>query len=187
VKVAFGSVLLLIDLQRAVDDPSWGVRNNPDAEKNVARLLTQWRTLRWPVVHVRHDSVEPNSTYRPNQPLHAFKPEATPLQSEPVIAKQTNGAFFHTGLDQWLRDGDHHHLVVAGAITNNSVETTVRMAGNLGFATTLVGDACFTFAKTDWNGIERSADAVHAMSLANLDGEYCTVVTTADVLAGLGS
>jgi hypothetical protein len=58
------------------------------------------------------------------------------------------------------------------------------MAGNLGFTTILVSDACFTFAKTDWNGIIRSADDVHAMSLANLDGEYCTVATTADVIAG---
>lgn len=55
------------------------------------------------------------------------------------------------------------------------------MAGNLGFDTYLVADSCFTFARTDWNGTPRSADDVHAMSLANLDHEYCTVVTT-DVL-----
>jgi len=75
-------------------------------------------------------------------------------------------------------------LVIAGVITNNSVEATVRMAGNLGFATWLVEDACFTFARADWNGLMRSADDVHAMSLANLDGEYCTVVATAMVLGG---
>ncbi|VVD60316.1 isochorismatase [Pandoraea capi] len=74
-------------------------------------------------------------------------------------------------------------MVVAGVITNNSVEATVRMAGNLGFQTWLVSDGCFTFARTDWNGAPRSADDVHAMSLANLDTEYCTV-TTADALLG---
>jgi hypothetical protein len=52
------------------------------------------------------------------------------------------------------------------------------MAGNLGFGTWLVEDASFTFARKDWNGTMRSADEVHAMSLANLDGEYCTVTTT---------
>jgi hypothetical protein len=57
--------------------------------------------------------------------------------------------------------------VIVGVITNNSVETTVRMAGNLG---------------TDWNGTFRSAEDVHAMSLANLEGEYCNVVTTASLL-----
>jgi nicotinamidase-related amidase len=72
--------------------------------------------------------------------------------------------------------------VVAGVITNNSVETSVRHAGNLGFAVWLAEDACFTFAKADWNGVTRSADEVHAMSLANLDGEYCTVATTAALI-----
>ena len=73
-------------------------------------------------------------------------------------------------------------LIVAGVITNNSVEATVRMAGNLGFETYLVEDAAFTFGKKDWNGTWRTAAEVHAMSLANLDGEYCTVVDTKDIL-----
>jgi hypothetical protein len=60
------------------------------------------------------------------------------------------------------------------------------MAGNLGFATFLVADGCFTFGRKDWNGTPRSAEEVHAMSLANLDGEYCTVVSTAMVLGDAG-
>jgi len=55
------------------------------------------------------------------------------------------------------------------------------MAGNLGFDTWLVEDACFTFGRIDWRGTARTADEVHAMSLANLDGEYCTVTDTATV------
>jgi len=70
---------------------------------------------------------------------------------------------------------------VGGVITNNSVEATVRMAGNLGFKTYLVEDATFTFGRHDWTGQFRSAAEVHAMSLANLDGEYCTVITSAQL------
>ena len=72
--------------------------------------------------------------------------------------------------------------MIAGVITNNSVEATVRMAGNLGFDTWLVEDACFTFGRKDWNGNFRSAEEVHAMSLANLDGEYCIVTATTAVV-----
>jgi hypothetical protein len=58
------------------------------------------------------------------------------------------------------------------------VEATVRTAGNLEFATHLVADGCLTFGRTDGNGTPRNAEDVHAMSLANLDGE-CTVINTA--------
>ena len=177
-----GSVLLLIDLQKAIDHPDWGVRNNPSAENEIRRLLAHRRAENWPVWHVRHDSSEPASHYRPGQPGHDFKPEVAPLPGEPVIAKRTNNAFIGTGLEDRLRKGGHTSLVVAGVITNNSVETTVRMAGNLGFDTYLVEDGCFTFGRLDWNGRARSADEVHAMSLANLHGEYCTVVSTNEVL-----
>ena len=177
-----GAVLLLVDLQRAIDHPDWGVRNNPDAERTVARLLAHWRARGWPVWHVRHDSTEAASHYRPGQPLHAFKREAEPYPGEPVIAKRVNSAFIGTDLEQHLREAGHESLVVAGVITNNSVEATVRMAGNLGFQTWLVADACFTFGRKDWNGDFRTAEEVHALSLANLDGEYCTVVSAEAVL-----
>ena len=176
------TALLLIDLQKAIDHPSWGERNNPDAEKNAAALLELWRASGWPIYHVRHDSVEPASHYRPGQPLHDFKPETQPRVGEPVIAKQTNSAFIGTDLESRLLAAGQTTLVVAGVITNNSVEATVRMAGNLGFETYLVEDATFTFGRSDWRGVWRTADEVHAMSLANLDSEYCTVLSTAEVL-----
>jgi nicotinamidase-related amidase len=176
------TALLVIDVQKAIDHPIWGERNNPGAERNIAALLAMWRAAGRPIYHVRHDSTEPNSTYRPGQPGHDFKPEAEPLPGETVIAKQTNSAFIRTDLEARLRAAGSTTLVVMGVITNNSVEATVRMAGNLGFRTYLVEDAAFTFARRDWHGTMRTAEEVHAMSLANLDGEYCTVVRTADLL-----
>src|ERR1700736_1290798 len=102
---------------------------------------------------------------------------------EPIIPKTTNNAFINTDLEQRLRSAGINTLVVAGVITNNSVEATVRMAGNLGFNTYLVEDATFTFARHDYRGVLRSAEDVHAMSLANMDGEYCRIVTTDEVVS----
>ena len=176
------TALILIDLQKAIDHPSWGVRNNPDAESKVARLLEHWRAQNKPVYHIRHDSTEPDSTYRPGQSGHEFKEMAQPRDTERVIAKHKTNAFIGTDLENTLRAAGHTALVVAGVITNNSVEATVRMAGDLGFTVFLVEDACFTFARLDWDGRPRTAAEVHAMSLANLSGEYCTVMTTEEVL-----
>jgi len=180
-----GSALLIVDVQKAIDDPIWaacGPRNNPDAEQVIARLLQAWRENNRPVWHVRHDSTWPDSTYRPGQPGNDFKPEAEPLPGEPVVAKHTPCAFVGTDLEQRLRAEGVRSLVVAGVITNNSVEATVRTAACLGFDVYLVEDACFTFARQDWNGRLWSAEDVHALSLANMDGEYCSVVTTREVL-----
>jgi nicotinamidase-related amidase len=180
------AVLLIIDVQKAIDAAYHAVegpRNNPDAERNMARLLKAWRGSGWPIIHIRHDSTFATSAYRPGQEGNEFKEEVAPAPGEAILAKQTNSAFIGTGLERQLRERGLDTLVVAGVVTNNSVEATVRMAGNLGFRTFLVADACFTFARRDFHGRLRTAEEVHSMSLANLDGEYCTVIDTAAVLA----
>jgi nicotinamidase-related amidase len=180
------AALIIIDVQKAIDHSSWGQRNNPDAERNIAALLRAWRKTSRPIYHVRHDSTEPASQYRPGQPGHEFKTEAEPLPGEAIVAKQVNSAFIGTDLERRLRNAGQNMLIVTGVITNHSVEATVRMAGNLGFSSFLVEDATFTFGRKDWYGTFRTASEIHAMSLANLDGEYCTVVRTTDVLAAAG-
>jgi nicotinamidase-related amidase len=181
-------MLVLIDVQRAIDDPAWarwGARNNPDAEANIARLLRAWRAAGRPVLHVRHESREPRSTYRPGQPGVEFKPEAAPALGERVVVKHTPNAFVSTELEAALRAAGVGTLVIAGVITNNSVEATARMAGDLGFETWVVSDATATFARPDYAGRLRSAEEVHAMSLANLEGEYARIASTAEVLERL--
>lgn len=178
-------VLLLIDLQMAILHPKWGVRNNPEAEERIGALLAFWRARGWPVWHVAHDEPNPNSSYHTHGPGNAFRPEFTPEAGEVVIRKSVNNAFIGTGLEDKLRAGGHQRLVVAGVITNNSVDATVRMAGNLGFDTILVADGCYTFGRKDWNGRDWSAEDVHALSLANLDGEYCRVVAAVPLLTEL--
>jgi nicotinamidase-related amidase len=99
-----------------------------------------------------------------------------------VVEKNVPDAFVNTGLERWLRVRDLGALVVVGVSTNNSVEATARTAGNLGFRTSVAADATFAFDKTDYAGTHRSAAEVHAMSLANLDGEYARIVTTQELL-----
>lgn len=172
-------------MQQAIDDPVWardGVRNHPEAERAALRLLARWRDSGRPVYHVRHDSIEPTSTYRPGQPGNHFKPGFEPREEEAVISKRTGSAFSGTNLEGVLRSAGHLDLVIAGVVTNNSVESTVRHAATLGFRVTLAEDACFTFPRRDWRGTLRSAEEVHVMSLANLDGEYCRVSTSDAIL-----
>ena len=177
--------LLLIDLQLAIDHPSWGQRNQPEAETQINRLLAAWRGRGLPVLHVRHLSSAPGSTYRPGQAGVAFKPGLGPLPGEPVFTKSVHAAFVGTGLNAWLKQQGLQSLVIAGVITDNSVEATARLASDLGYASTVVADACFTFGRTDRHGQHRAAELIHELSLSRLQGEYTRVLDTAEVLEGL--
>ena len=79
------TALIVIDVQKAIDHSSWGERNNPDADQNIAALLGAWRSTDQPIYHIRHDSTEPDSHYRPGQPGNDFKPEALPLVQETIL------------------------------------------------------------------------------------------------------
>src|SRR5258706_11255076 len=139
------TALIIIDVQDGLDDPRLGKRNNPDAESNMARLLAAWRTRGRPIYHVQHMSTKPNSPLRPNQPGNAIKRIVAPRGDEPVIQKTVNNAFIGTDLEDRLRAADIQSLVIVGLTTNHCVETTARMAGNLGFTTFVVRYATATF------------------------------------------
>src|SRR5690349_10539119 len=136
-----GSALLLIDVQKGFDEPYWGERNNPDAEKNIDRLLTAWRAAGRPVFHVKHNSRSPHSPLHPSNPGNAFKNFAAPHADEPSFGKDVNSAFIGTDLEVRLHAADVSDLVIVGLTTPHCVSTTARMAANLGFATKVVADA----------------------------------------------
>jgi nicotinamidase-related amidase len=177
------AALVVIDLQKAIDAPYWGPRNNPEAERNVAALLERWRATGRPIYHIKHDSTEPASAYRPGHPGNDFKDEARPLAGEAVIAKRVNSAFIGTDFEARLRHAGHGPLVVTGVLSHNSVEATVRMGGNLGFEILVVSDATFAVDKRTLDGRLFKAEDVHALSLAHMHGEYATAIDTASVLA----
>ena len=180
------TALIIIDMQKGMQSPDLPPRNNPDAENNIARLHAAWREAGQPVVSVRHISRSPSSVFAPGQDGVEFQDRFLPLAHEHVVEKNVPDAFIHTGLERWLHARGIRHLVIAGVSINNSVEASARTAGNLGFETVVVvADACFTFDKRDFGGTLRSAEEVHLMALANLDGEYATVRTTAELLREL--
>ena len=174
--------LIVIDMQQGMRFDTLPPRNNPDAEDRLAHLLSAWRASAQPVVLVRHISRSPASVFAPGQPGIEFQQRFLPLAHEHVVEKNVPDAFVNTGLERWLHARGVQRVVIAGVSTNNSVEASARTAGNLGFDTLVVADACFTFDKTDFGGTLRSAEEVHLMALANLDGEYARVLDTETVL-----
>lgn len=181
--------LVLIDIQQGFDDVAYwgGERNNPDAEANAAKLLAYWRQHGLPVFHVQHCSTTPGSRLAPGQPGNDFQDIVRPQAGEPVVQKNVNSSFIGTDLQQQLQARGLNTLVIAGLTTDHCVSTTTRMAGNLGFDTYLVADACATFCKKSVGGEVFSAELIHQTALASLHGEFATVLNTEVILHQLES
>lgn len=181
------TALIVVDVQRAFDE--WEAagkrRNNPDAVAKIADLLDAFRRQRAPIFHIRHEGTRPNSSFRPDGTGFPVKDEARERDGEPVIVKRVNSAFIGTDLESRLRADGIKSVVICGATTNHCVETTTRMAGNLGFDTRLVRDATWTFDRVGPDGDAHSAEAIHTMTLSNLNGEFARIVTAAEAVASL--
>jgi nicotinamidase-related amidase len=179
------ATLIVIDVQKGFDEPYWGERNNPDAERNIEKLLPRWRASRRPVIHVRHDSVERDSALRPDGPGNAIKHEAAPGPGEPVVGKHVNSAFIGTDLEAQLKAHASDTVVLCGFTTNHCVSTTARMAGNLGFRTFVLSDSTVAFAMRSPGPSGRliPAEEMHEVGLAELNREFATILTTDELLA----
>lgn len=180
------AALVIIDMQQGINHPKLGRRNNPEAEQRMLALLDAWRETGRTVIHVRHFSRSPDSVFWPRQSGVEFQPAFLPWDGEGELHKQVPDAFCHSALEGWLRADGINQLLIVGVVTNNSVESTARTGGNLGFEVIVPYDACYTFDGADFFGHPRSAEDIHAMSLANLHGEYAQVVATEAILQSLG-
>jgi nicotinamidase-related amidase len=186
----FGSetALLVIDAQVGVNlHDHWGGqsghRNNPNSEQRIAELLAAWREARRPVFFTLHNSREDASPLKLSLDSGKPMPGLEPGPGETVVVKDVNSGFAGTNLELNLRRSGVSRLVVAGYFTNMCVETTVRAAGNLGYNTYLAHDACAAGNRAGLNGQMFDAEQVHAMSVANLHGEFCTAIQSSEAIA----
>ncbi|HKX91580.1 MAG TPA: cysteine hydrolase family protein [Sphingomicrobium sp.] len=178
------AVLLPIDMQQAFDAPSWPRRWNANIDANGLALLSAWRAAGRPIIHVRHNSVQPGSSLAPGAPGNAFRPGFDPLNDEPLISKSVNSAFIGTDLDLRLKRLGAKHVVVFGISTDMCVSTTVRTGANLGWDMILVPDACDCFDLPDGQGGTIAAEEVQRAHVATLAFEFARTFSTAE-LTGL--
>jgi nicotinamidase-related amidase len=181
------TALIMVDVQKAFDEleAAGNRRNNPDAVTRIKDLLADFRAKDALVVHVRHASREAASRLRPDKPGYAVQDDARERPGEAVLVKHVNSSFIGTDLEARLREREIRYVVIVGATTNHCVETTARMAGNLGFDVKLVRDATWTFDLAGVDGEHFPAEHVHAMTLANLQNEFAEVVTASEVMGRL--
>lgn len=175
--------LILMDIQRAFDNIAYwgGQRNNDMAEANASELLRIWRDKKLPIFHIKHCSSNPNSPLYEKNEGNEFKDIVAPIDGEPIIKKNVSSAFIGTDLKDRLDSEKISQLVIVGLTTDHCVSTTARMANNFGYDTFVVSDATATFNNRGLDGQNYSAELMYGTSLASLNEEFATIVTTDDL------
>ncbi|MGB8712185.1 MAG: isochorismatase family protein [Onishia taeanensis] len=177
------AALLLIDLQKAIDDVELnGMHSNPALDDRVDELLSCWRGGNGHIVHVRHFSHTPGSLYRSGHAGAEFKASATPRVGERIVTKHVESPFIGTDLDIWLRRHGVSRLVVAGVSTGHAVSTAARHAHCLDFGVVVVSDACASFPIDDIDGQRWAAEDVQHFSLSLLGSHYARITSTQEVV-----
>jgi nicotinamidase-related amidase len=86
-------------------------------------------------------------------------------------------------LHGWLSARGISSVVLCGITTNHCVETTARMAANLGYAVSFVLDATHTFDRAGPDGVVLTAGELARATATSLHGEFASVVSTSEALA----
>lgn len=172
--------LILVDVQKAFLEKDYpGInRNNHDAEFICGNILSKWRELKLPIVHVRHSSTNPDSKLHKSKPGFEFNDYVKPLDNEVVLTKKVNSAFIGTKLDNILYNMNIKTLVFVGMTTNHCISSTVRMSGNLEFETYLISDSTACYDTMGMDGKMIDCNIIYESSLANLSKEFATIINS---------
>jgi len=179
--VSVPQALVIVDIQK--DYFPGGANPLHEPEQAVAaarRVLDRFRSSGDSVFHIQHVWDAPDAVFmRPGTDGVEIHPDVAPVPGETVIQKDAPNAFLGTQLEHELRQRDIDALVVCGMMTSMCVDATVRAAADLGFAVTVIHDACAAPALS-FGGVEVPAPSVHAAFLGALAQGYAHVISAAE-------
>lgn len=178
------TALLIIDIQNDYFEGGANPLFGADAATDKAsKLLENFRARGLPVIFIQHVSNRPDAKFfAPGTQGVEIEYSVRPKVGEAIITKNFPNSFRDTSLHVLLQKLGVKNLVVCGMMTHMCVDATVRAAKDLGYAVTLVGDACATCDLAIWGEFVGAAN-VNKSFLAALAYYYAGVVTTADYLA----
>lgn len=152
------------------------------AAANARRLLDGFRAAGEPIVHVQHVwDAEDAPFMKPGTPGVEIHESVEPVAGEPVVQKAYPNSFRETALAETLAARGVDHVVVCGMMSAMCVDATVRAAVDLGYAATVVHDACAT-CDLEFAGSVIPAAHVHGSFMAALGDGYAVVAAAGDVL-----
>jgi len=173
------TALILVDIQNDYfAGGRWPVDNMQQVAANAAHLLAHARSKKLAIFHIRHEIPSSEAPFfRPGTPGAEIHASVAPLQQEPIILKHQPNSFLNTSLKADLEKSNIQNLVICGAMSQMCIDATTRAAVDLGYAVTVIEDACGAKEQT-FNGKEIPAKQVHAAFMSPLAMSYANVTST---------
>ncbi|WP_409296867.1 cysteine hydrolase family protein [Peribacillus sp. SCS-26] len=136
--------LLVIDVQNGMFRPEYMAYKGNELLQRLGELIKKARAAGAPVFYIQHNAPEGRLL---ETGTHAWEihPEIAPQEHEMIIQKHTPDSFYHTTLDEELKNQGIKELVLAGIQTEACVDTTCRRAFSLEYKVTLASDAHSTW------------------------------------------
>jgi nicotinamidase-related amidase len=170
------SSLVLIDIQNTYTRGVMELENVQPAIDEAAELLDRARSAGIPIYHVMHDD-GPGGLYDVQAEIGRIVDRVAPRDGELVIVKNYPNSFTATDLNDRLVPGSN--LVLAGFMTHMCVNSTARGAFSLGHSPAVVAGTTATRALPGVDGVEVTAAALQAASLAAIADLFGVVVPKA--------
>lgn len=165
------TALIVIDLQIRIVGLQTEPRTGADVVRQTMRLADAFRDKNGQVVIVQVE--RPDEDHQP--PGSELVSEMFPQPGDLLITKHTWGAFHETALHEELSKRGITTLALTGIATNFGVESTARVAAELGYRLFLVEDAMAGLDLAD-----------HAFAITTIFPRLGTVCSTDELLAALG-
>jgi nicotinamidase-related amidase len=177
------TALILIDIQNDYfPGGKMELVGAEEAGQRAAEVLEHFRAEGLPVIHIRHISTHPGSTFLlPDTEGAQIHASVAPLPGETVFEKHFPNSFRETPLLEHLRKSGIERLVIAGMMTSMCVDATARAAFDYGFHNVLLHEAMAT-RNLAFYGETIPAAMVHGAFLAALGSVYGTVTGMAEFL-----
>lgn len=177
--------LVLIDLQNDYfPGGSMELVGIKEAATNAQILLHEFRKSKSSIIHIKHISTRPGSTFfLPDTDGAAINQIVAPQEEEIVVVKNFPNSFRGTALLELLKEKEIDNLVICGAMSHMCIDATTRAAFDLGFNCIVAEDACAT-RDLNFKGKLIKASEVHASFMAALSAPYAAVISTKEIIDG---
>ena len=131
--------LLIIDMQIGSFRPYTLRHDTLGVIDRINNLSNYFRTNNDKVIFIQHDGTKENNFLPRTEDWHIL-PELTKHQSDIIISKTINDAFYNTDLQTILSKNNITELFVTGCATDFCVDATIKSAVSKDYSITVIED-----------------------------------------------